>query len=87
MTDQIYEDPLDDIEAHLAGTLKPVPTPSGLFQRLYERIQLPTSREITLRLNDWRKLFFVFSGVLSGMLLLITLARALYHIVGRKEMV
>lgn len=86
MTDQIYEETLDDIEAHLAGTLKPVTAPSGLFQRLYERIQLPTPSEITLRLSDWRKLIFVFGGVLSGMLLLITLARALYYLTGRKGM-
>lgn len=86
MTDQIYEETLHDIEAHLAGTLKPVTAPSGLFQRLYERIQFPTPSEITLRLSDWRKLIFVFGGVLSGMLLLITLARALYYIAGRKGM-
>ncbi|HCR71208.1 MAG TPA: hypothetical protein DIW23_07185 [Anaerolineae bacterium] len=84
MTDQIYQENFDEIETHLAGTLKPVTAPSGLFQRLYERIQFPTPSEITLRLSDWRKLIFVFGGVLSGMLLLVTLARALYHIVGRK---
>lgn len=84
MTDQIDQESFDEIEAHLAGTLKRVTAPSGLFQRLYERIQFPTPSEINLRLSDWRKLIFVFGGVLSGMLLLITLARALYHIVGRK---
>jgi hypothetical protein len=86
MANQIYEENFDEIEAHLAGTLKPVTAPSGLFQRLYERIQFPTPSEITLHLSDWRKLVFVFGGVLSGMLLLITLARALYHIIGRKGM-
>ncbi|HCB01457.1 MAG TPA: hypothetical protein DEP19_03655 [Anaerolineae bacterium] len=85
MTDQIYQENFDEIETHLAGTLKPVTAPSGLFQRLYERIQLPTPSEITMRLSDWRKLIFVFGGVLSGMLLLITLARALYYLTGRKE--
>jgi hypothetical protein len=84
MTDQIDHKNFEELESHLAGTLKPVTAPSGLFQRLYERIQFPSPSEITLRLSDWRKLVFVFGGVLSGMLLLITLARALYYIVGRK---
>lgn len=84
MTDQIYEDDFDEIEAHLAGTLKRVTAPSGLFQRLYDRIQIPSRSEIRLRLKDWNRLIFVFGGVISGMLLLITIARALYYMIGRK---
>lgn len=79
-----YEEEFDAIEAHLAGTLKRVTAPQDMFQRLYSRIQMPTRNEITLRLTDWRRLFFVFSGVVSGMLLLITLARMLYYFAGRK---
>lgn len=76
---------MDAIEAHLAGTLKPVTPPSGIIQRLRKRIQMPTRREITLRLTDWRRLLFVFGGVMSGMLLLVTLARMFYHLAGRKD--
>lgn len=79
-----YEEEFDAIEAHLAGTLKRVTAPQDMFQRLYSRIQMPTRNEITLRLTDWRRLFFVFSGVVSGMLLLVTLARMLYYFAGRK---
>jgi hypothetical protein len=79
-----HEEDFDVIEAHLAGTLKRVPAPQEMFQRLYNRIQMPTRNEITLRLKDWRRLFFVFGGVLSGMLLLVTLARVLYYFAGRK---
>lgn len=84
MTDQINQEHFDEIEAHLAGTLKRVTAPSGLFQRLYERIHMPSTGEIRLRLKDWNRLVFVFGGVMSGMLLLITLARAFYYLVGRK---
>jgi hypothetical protein len=83
-TNQTREEELDALEAHLAGTLKPVAPPNGITQRLRGRIQMPSRREITLRLKDWRRLFFVFSGVMSGMLLLITLARAFYYLVGRR---
>jgi hypothetical protein len=37
-----------------------------------------------LRLRDWHRLFFVFGGVISGMLVIITLVRALYSLFGRR---
>ncbi|RJP48417.1 MAG: hypothetical protein C4557_12975 [Anaerolineaceae bacterium] len=84
-TNPTHEENLDAIEAHLAGTLKPVTPSNDIVQRLRDRIQFPSRDEITLRLSDWRRLFFVFSGVMSGMLLLITIARAFYYLVGRRS--
>lgn len=78
---------LQSLETHLSrGKLKRVPPPSGLVERLRGRVQMPTRSEITLRLTDWRKLFVVFGGVMSGMLLLVTLARMFYYFVGRRDM-
>ena len=78
------EEDIQLLEAHLAGTLKPVSPSMEVVQRLRGRIQMPTRSEITLRLTDWRRLFLVFGGVMSGMLVLITLARTFYYLVGRK---
>jgi hypothetical protein len=78
------EEDIQFLEAHLAGTLKPVAPPKEIVQRLKIRVQMPGREEITSRLSDWRRLFVVFGGVVSGMLLLITLARALYYLVGRR---
>ena len=72
------------LEAHLAGTLKPVQPPKKVIQRVNMRMRMPNRKEIAMRLTDWRRLFLVFSGVISGMLLLITVARALYYFVGRR---
>jgi len=72
------------LEAHLAGTLKPVQPPKKVIQRVNMRMRMPNRQEIAMRLTDWRRLFLVFSGVISGMLLLITVARALYYFVGRR---
>lgn len=75
---------LNALEAHLAGTLKPVTPPGDLIQRLRERVHLPAREVIVLRFKDWRKLFLIFGGVMSGLLLLITVARAFFHL-ARKQ--
>lgn len=80
----LSEDQLIALEAHLAGTLRPVTPPLDVVQRLRERIRFPQPEEIVSRFRDWRRLFVVFSGVMSGMLVIITVARALYYLVGRR---
>lgn len=77
---------LQSLESRLSRTLKRVSPPSGLVERLRGRVQIPSRSEITLRLSDWRKLFVVFGSVMSGLLVLITLARAFYYLVGRRDM-
>ena len=75
-----------DIEERLAVTLKPIRPSRDVVQRLRERLRGPVREEITLRLQDWQRMFLVFGGVMSGMLALITIARALYYFVGRRHM-
>ena len=75
-----------DIEERLAGTLKPIRPSRDVVQRLRERIRFPDRTEITLRLQDWKKMFLVFGGVMSGLLVIITVARALFYLVGRRHM-
>ena len=78
-------DQIDALEAHLSGTLRPVTPPVDVLQRLRERISAFPSQEIVSRLrSDWQRLFVVFGGVMSGFLVLITVARALYYFVGRR---
>jgi hypothetical protein len=62
-----------------------VTPPIDVVQRLRERIRFLPSTEIVSRFRDWRRMFFVFGGVMSGLLALITLGRALYYFVGRKQ--
>ena len=76
--EQIYA-----LEEHLAGTLKPVTPPMEVVNRLRERIHFPEPRMIVLRLRDWQRMFLVFGGVISGMLVLITVARAFFYLVRR----
>ncbi len=78
------DEQLNALEAHLAGTLKPVPLPNEVIQRLRDRIRFPQPNEIALRFHDWQRVFLVVGGVMSGLLILITVARALYYFVGRR---
>ncbi len=76
---------IESLEAHLAGTLRPVTPPKDFVQRLRNRIHLPERDVIVSRLRDWKRLFLVFGSVMSGMMLLITIARALYYLFGRRK--
>ncbi|HSR20128.1 MAG TPA: hypothetical protein VLL49_04365 [Anaerolineales bacterium] len=76
---------LDAIERRLAGALRPVVPPQALLERLRSRIRMPDRTTLLRRLHDWRTLMLVLGGVLSGGLLLITLARAMFHIFGRRQ--
>ena len=84
MTNSKYDEDLENLEAQLAGILRTFAPSRDIVQRLRERIHMPSRDEITLRLTDWRRLFLVFGGVISGMLVLITIARAFYYLSGRK---
>jgi hypothetical protein len=80
-----HEEQLYALEAHLAGTLKPVQPPKHIIQRLRDRIRFPGREEIALRLRDWHALLLVFGGVMSGMVLVITVARVMFHLFGRRN--
>lgn len=76
---------LNDLEVQLAGMLKPLAPPSNLTRRLRQRIRLPQRSEIVMRFNKWRSLVIALGGALSGILLFITVARALFHLIGRRS--
>ena len=86
-SNQTNTEELDVLEAHLAGTLRRGSPSNEMVQPLRGRIQLqmPSRDEIALRLTDWRRLLLIFGGVISGMMLIVTLARMFYYLVGRKE--
>ncbi len=78
-----YED-LNDLERRLRGTLRPVVPPRDLLSRLQDRIHFPDAAELTAHLREWRTLWLVLAGVLSIALMILTVARALFHLMGRR---
>jgi hypothetical protein len=83
-TRTLSNDQIDALEAHLAGTLKPVVPPMDVVQRLRERMSSLQPEVIVSRLRDWQRMFVVLGSVMSGLLVTITVARALYYLVGRR---
>lgn len=79
------DDILLDLETRLARTLKPIQPSREVVQRLRERIRFPDREQIVSRLRDWKRMFLVFGGVMSGLLVIITLARAFFYLAGRKQ--
>jgi len=78
------EEQLYALEEHLAGALQPFTPSQELVARLRERIHFPQTQEIVFRLGNWRRLFLVYGGVMSGLLVTITVARALFYFVSRR---
>jgi hypothetical protein len=83
--DPMSDDLLLALETRLAGTLKPVRPSNDVVQRLREKIRFPNREAIVSRLSDWKKMFLVFGGVMSGLLAIITIARAFYYLTGRRQ--
>ncbi len=79
------DEDLDVLEAHLAGTLKPVSPRKAFVQRLRGRIHMPQREEIVVRLRDWQRLLLVVGGVFSGAVVILTVARALFHFFGKRN--
>lgn len=65
--------------------LRPVAPSRELLQRLRRRIRFPQRDEIAGRLRDWQTLMLVLGGVISGALVIVTVARAIFHLVGRRD--
>ena len=81
-----YEQDLNELETHLAGTLRPVTPPHEVVSRLRQRIRIPQPREIAVHLRrEWGKMFLVFGGVMSGFVVIITVARAFFYLFGRRH--
>ena len=79
------EQQIDAIEGRLAGTLRRFTPPPDFVTRLRGHIHVPERDEIVIRLYEWERLAVVFAGVLSGAVAILTVARAMYHLFGRRS--
>ena len=76
---------IDAIEGRLAGTLRPVEPPGDFVQRLRGHIHLPERTQIVLRLREWQRLGLAVGAVLSGTVVVLTFARAIYQLLWRRS--
>lgn len=83
---EMSEEHLQAVETRLARVLQPITPPRDFAQRLRARIHWPEPGVIARRVIDWEFWFIVVSSVVSVTVLLVTLARALFHFFGRRNM-
>ncbi len=81
----LEDEQINAIEGRLAGTLTRVAPPTDFVTRLREHIHVPERDAIVIRIYEWERLAVVFAGVLSGAVAILTVARAMYHIFGRRS--
>lgn len=84
-TTSISDRNIYELEAHLAGTLRPLAPPQDLTQRLRDRARWPEPRALAQRIVSWRFFFVVIGGAISAGLVVLTLARALFNLTGRSR--
>ena len=74
------------LEADLAQALRPIRPRQDYVKRLREAIRLPQRGELALKLQDWETLLMFLGGVFSGAVVIVTIARAMFHLFGRRQM-
>ncbi len=81
----LEDDQIDAIEGRLAGTLRRVRPPEDFVTRLRSNIHVPDRSQLVFRLYDWERLLVALSGVLSGSVAILIVARAMYYLFGRRH--
>ncbi len=74
------------LEAHLAQALRPIRPRQDYVRGLREGIRIPQRAEIAMKLQDWETLLVILGGVFSGAVVIVTVARAMFHLFGRRQM-
>ena len=72
-------DLVDPIEKRLAGILRPVRPSGDAVRRLRDRIRLPEPGVVIRRVTDWQFWMVVLGGVVTFGVLILTVARAMFH--------
>ena len=67
------------LEASLSGALQSVKPPADVMQRLQQKIGNLEPNYIAKRLTNWELWIITVGAVMSAVMVIITLARALYY--------
>ncbi len=77
---------LASLEAHLAQALRPIQPRQDFVRRVRDGIRIPPRSEIAMKLRDWETLLIILGGVFSGAVVIVTFARAMFHLFGRRQL-
>ncbi len=75
---------LEDLESRLQRALQPIALSAEHLQRVRRRIRYPSQVRAAQRMFEWEFWFIIVGGVLTTFMLILTLARALFYLFGKK---
>ncbi len=75
---------MDDLEHQLKRALRPIRLPAEELEHVRRRIRYMPSVRSTRRMVEWEFWFVVIGGLVTAFMLILTLARALFYLFGRK---
>lgn len=75
---------LEDLESRLQRALQPIALSAEHLQRVRRRIRYPSQVRTAQRMFEWEFWFIIIGGVLTTFMLILTLARALFYLSGKK---
>lgn len=75
---------LEDLESRLQRALQPIALSAEHLQRVRRRIRYPSQVRAAQRMFEWEFWFIIIGGVLTTFMLILTLARALFYLFGKK---
>ncbi len=75
---------MDDLERQLKWALRPIPLPAEELERVRQRIRYTPSVRVARRMLEWEFWFIMVGGVVTAFILILTLARALFYLFGKK---
>ncbi len=75
---------LDELEHQLKRALHPIPLPAEELERVRRRIRYISPVRVARGMFEWEFWFIVIGGLVTAFMLILTLARALFYLFGRK---
>jgi hypothetical protein len=76
---------LTAVEQRLAKALQPIKAPREFVQTVRQRMHFAPPGVAVARVMNPQKLLLILGGVVSGLLVLVTLARAIYYFAKGKQ--
>jgi hypothetical protein len=84
-TNKSFSSPIDTMEAQLQAAFKPVKPSREFVKTVKNRINLSSPAVAIRRASNPNSLLIILGSVLSALVLILTVTRALYYLLGKSS--